>query len=202
MINLAQFVEMSPEYVKDQDSERKFPGGINILQQDPTPATAKTGSKGAFVLSGILFLLLGAALITFAVYSNNIDNAMFQAAVTPVPTDTPIDPDPNAPVTCDNVPMSPGDECDHILTINGASTTSKYSYAEQKEYQSEQRIQKILSEREHQRMVQNERQKPIFSFFGCLSMVSCLAGLIVGMFGLTLFAKRRSQRKTQPPPSA
>lgn len=168
------------------------------MQQPSTPSPARTGSKRTALLSGIIFLLIGIVLVVLAIYSNNIDNAMFQAAVTPVPTGTPTDPNPNAPVTCDNEPMSPYEVCDHILTINGVSTTTHYTYDEQKTYQSEARIEQVANQREQQRMAQDSRQKPFFSLFGCLSIISCLIGLFLAFVGLLFFAGLSRLRKTQP----
>lgn len=170
------------------------------MQQDTTPSPTKPGSRSGAVLPGILLLLLGAVLVAFAVYSNNIDNAQFQAAVTPVPTGTPDDPDPNAPVTCDNEPMVQGQICDHILTIGESSTTTGYSYDEQKEYQQQNRIAQVANAREQQRIAQGERQKPIFSLFGCLSTISCLAGLFLAGVALVTFRGKRPRQKVQSSP--
>lgn len=179
------------------------------MQQNPVPSTKKTGPKQASIGAGILFLLIGIALVAFAVYSNNVDIANFDAEVTPVPTGTPADPNPNAPVTCNNEPMNPGEECDHILTIDGSSSTTTYSYDEQKAYQSEARIEQVATQRENERAAQGERKRPFFTPLGCLSEISCLIGLILAFMALGFFRGRSLQRKkaqqpqpAQTPPSA
>ena len=174
------------------------------MQQNPPPSPVKTSSRSKAARSGALLLLLGIALVAFAIYSNIIDNAQFQAslaAAPPIPTGTPDDPNPDAPVTCDNEPMLPGQVCDHILTIGGSSTTTKYTYEEQKVYQQQQRIDRVASDREQQRAALADRQKPIFSLFGCLSTVSCLAGLFLAAVALLTFKGRQPRRKTPVSPS-
>jgi len=54
------------------------------------------------------------------------------------------DPDPNAPVTCDNQPMSQGETCEHVITLGtGGSVKDHYTYEQQKEYQANQRIEAV-----------------------------------------------------------
>lgn len=171
------------------------------MQQHP-PSSKKARSRSAMRLPGLLFLFLGIGLIAFSAYSNKLDNTLFQASiqatVAAIPSGTPTDPDPTAPVTCDNQPMYPGQICDHILTLNDSNTTTKYTYDEQKAYQREARINQVAHDREQQRLDQQRRQQPPFSLYSILGTVSCLGGLLLGLVALMCFTGRLPRRKVQP----
>lgn len=175
------------------------------MQQQP-PSSKKARSRSPLLLPGLLFLLPGVILIAFSVYSNTLNSTLFQASVqatvAAIPSGTPTDPDPTAPVTCDNQPMYPGQICDHILALNNSSTTTKYTYDEQKAYQREARINQVAHDREQQRLDQQRRQQPPFSLYGILGTVSCLGGLLLGFVALMCFAGRLPRRKVQLPQAA
>lgn len=177
------------------------------MQQQPPSSNKKARSRSVMRLPGLLFLFLGIGLIAFAAYSNKLDNTLFQASVqatvAAIPSGTPTDPDPNAPVTCDNAPMYPGQICDHNLIINGASTTMKgFTYDEQKTYQHQARIAQVAHDRDQQRADQQSREQPFFSLYGILGTVSCLGGLLLGLIALMCFSGRLPRRKAQSPQAA
>lgn len=104
-----------------------------------TPAKKARGNASFALFSGLFTLLISAGLIALAIYTHNVADEQTQAQNAPLVVN---DPNPNAPVTCDGTPMSPGDICDHIMTFgSGGQTTIHYTYAEQQQSQAEQRIQ-------------------------------------------------------------
>jgi hypothetical protein len=171
-----------------------------MQQTPPSSPEKKTAerSKGSYIIAAIVTLVLCIGMFVLTAISNNADNAAFEASRPPAPpTNTPTDPDPNAPVTCNSQTMYPNEICDHILTINGANIKNSYTYEEQKEYQAKTRIDKILNARQEQMRAHNA-QKPTTTFLGCLSSLLCLAGLFFAFccFSVT-FTFFKQYRKKQ-----
>ena len=146
----------------------------------PSPQSNLRCGLGAILLC----FCLAAALIGLAALLDAHEKA---ADYQPIPAATATDPNPNAPVTCDNKPMSPTEQCDHLVYGVKAGT---YSYDEQKAYQKQQRIQNaqnaLNQKNEDLAQQQNQNYKNSFvSNFGFL--LSCLGGLI-GLAGVVLIA--------------
>ncbi|GCE29037.1 hypothetical protein KDA_45210 [Dictyobacter alpinus] len=96
-------------------------------------------------IPSIILIILSAIICgTFAVYSFQVYEAesdQYRLA-NPTANIVGVDTDPNAKVTCNNQEMSLAEVCEHVFTINGSSSTTKYTYDEQKKYQKQQRIDK------------------------------------------------------------
>lgn len=139
---------------------------------------------GCGLVAVLLCFCLAAALIGLAVLLDAHEKAVDYQ---PIPTVIATDPNPNAPVTCNNSPMSPTDQCDHLVFGVKAGT---YSYDEQKAYQKEQRLKDaqnaINQKNEDLALQQDQRYKHSFvSNFGFI--LSCLGG-IIGLVGFALIA--------------
>src|SRR5262245_34427792 len=108
----------------------------------------------------LICFCLAAALIGLAALLDAHEKA---ADYQPIPTVTATDPNPNAPVTCNNSPMSPTDQCDHLL--NGVKVGT-YSYDEQKAYQKQQRIENAQNtiNQKNEDLAQQQDQKYKHSF--------------------------------------
>lgn len=144
--------------------------------------------RASTMLVGLVVAIFGVLLVVFAFYLNfseiNALEASKQVQLKAIPSGTPTDPDPNATVTCNNVPMTLNEVCDHILTINGSSTKTTYSYTEQQVYQHQARIDKIERDRAQQRSAIQSQKRPDFSIPACLSPLACLGGIFVAVVGL------------------
>jgi hypothetical protein len=148
------------------------------------PSTAKKEARqmaSCGSVSVLVILLISAGLIALALYTHSIADAQTQAQQAPIAVD---DPDPNAPVTCENAPMSPGDICDHVTTLgNGGQVTTHYSYEEQQQYQAKQRIEQERNRIEAQR----SKSPPPTALIGCVSGLLWIFGVIAGLLALVLF---------------
>ena len=132
----------------------------------------------------LLCVCLAAALIGLAALLDAHEKAVDYQ---PIPAVTATDPNPNAPVTCDNKPMFPTDQCDHLAYGVKVGT---YAYDAQKAYQKQQRIQNAQNaanqKNENLAVQQNQHYKNSFvSNFGFI--FSCLGG-VIGLVGLVLIA--------------
>jgi hypothetical protein len=146
-----------------------------------TPAKKARENASCTFLSGFITLLISVGLITLAIYTHNVADEQTKAQNAPIVAN---DPDPNTPVTCDDVPMSPNNICDHIITSgNGGQVTLHYSYEEQQQYQANQRIQQERDRIEAQR----SKSPPPTALIGCLSGLCWLFGGMAGLLTLLLF---------------
>lgn len=146
---------------------------------------------------GLVTLLVCIGFIILAItIHNNIDAQVRQWNNSLVKA---TDPHPNAPVTCDNVPMSPGDICDHITTLpSGNQFTIHYSYDEQKQSQAQARL-----DAENTRLgIQHADARPPIELMNVLSGLCWIVGGIAGLLTLLLlfsyFAALFSPSKKQP----
>jgi hypothetical protein len=129
---------------------------------------------------GLVTLLACIGFIMLAITIHNNIDAQVQKWNTPLKV---TDPNPNAPVTCDNVPMSPGDICDHITTLpSGNQFTLHYSYEEQKQYQAQARL-----DAERTRLdIQHAEARPPIELMNGLSGICWVVGVLAGLFTLLL----------------
>ncbi|GHO78380.1 hypothetical protein KSD_61510 [Ktedonobacter sp. SOSP1-85] len=149
----------------------------------PAKPSPQTNLRCGLVAILICFCLT-AALIGLAALLDAHEKA---ADYQPIPTVTATDPNPNAPVTCNNSPMSPTDQCDHLLS---GAKVGTYSYDEQKVYQKQQRIENAQNaiNRKNEDLAQQQGQKYKNSFAGNFAAILSFIGGIIGLVGLVLIA--------------
>jgi hypothetical protein len=136
-----------------------------MIKQTP-PSANPTGK----LIGGIL--LLAITVILGIAASNLINDSNHY-------TSTGSDPDPNATVTCNGVPMSTDQECQHIEKPSGATFT--YTYAEQQSYQAQQRIY----DAEHQSKGGQQN----------IGLLLVIVALFCGGAGVSLIAQYRKGRQ-------
>lgn len=166
------------------------------MRQTPPPAK----SQRSRLLIVLVCALISVALIGPSYFLNNIADTIYQASLKPIPTGTPDDPDPNAPVTCNGVPMSPSDKCEHTLIINGqAGLPADFTYEEQKQFQKQSRLEQVVMQRE--KLQQDQQSKPFwYESLGCLTLPLFLLGVCASIVTLVMlwrwFAQFFKRRQT------
>lgn len=102
-----------------------------------------------------------------------------------------VDPQPDAPVTCDGRPMKTSDICQLQFTTNGSTSKIDKSYDTQKKVQSEGRINAIVE----QKNKAIDQQEDIYNAIGIPLTIVLLVSLITS---ITLLVKYfNAQRKAR-----
>lgn len=148
----------------------------------------RTKSQSSTLSTGLICALICAVLVGLSYFLNNTENAIYQASMKPIPTGTPDDPNPNAPVTCNGIPMSLTDKCQHTLIVNGnAGLPADFTYEQQKQYQQELRKENVVTQREQLALQQHNQPRPFGGLLGCVSFPLFLAGVFAGILALVVF---------------
>lgn len=168
------------------------------MQQPPIPPgpiyTPRPGPRRQGQLVGGIIALVIAILC--CVISNNLSSAANKPATTAPSYSSipdPSDPDPNAPVTCNGQVMSQDEVCDHILTINGSSSKTTFTYQQQQDYQRQQRIEQAKSSQyaatygSQANASNNDGTKTLVNILGVICLLSGILGI-----GLLLQSRLKS----------
>lgn len=142
----------------------------------------RTREKLSWTLGcGLFALLVSVGLILLASATHNIADEQTREQQAPIVAN---DPAPDAPVTCDNAPMSRNNLCDHIITTGGGGQiTLHYSYDEQQQYLAKQRIQQEMDRKAAQR----NKTRPPTALIGLASVLLWIVGGAAGLLTLLFF---------------
>jgi hypothetical protein len=162
-------------------------------QSSPPQARSQSGRDVVF---SALLLLVMIALMSGGITLGNYTDDMDKQLVNQIANQPASDPNPSAPVTCNNLPMVQNEICEHIMTFNSSGKlTSKYSYNEQKKYQHEQRIQKIKDDHAEQaKQAENNIWHIITLVLGVAVLFFGIASLIYLVRTLRLLVRYLRQR--------